>query len=72
MFFVVFFYSELFIRTENTSLQDRFLDCETSVYIACKKCGQVNIFQHLQVLSPVILFVERKETFIFSDESYEE
>ncbi|KAG7227530.1 hypothetical protein INR49_005345 [Caranx melampygus] len=33
-------FSELFIRTENTSLQDRLLDCETSVYIACKKCGQ--------------------------------
>lgn len=33
-------FSELFIRTENTSLQDRLVECETSVYIACKKCGQ--------------------------------
>nr|QYW22326.1 melanoma differentiation-associated protein 5 [Channa argus] len=29
-----------FIRTENTSLQERLLDYETQGFIACKQCGQ--------------------------------
>ncbi|XP_071329655.1 interferon-induced helicase C domain-containing protein 1 isoform X2 [Trachinotus anak] len=33
-------FSELFNRTENTSLQERLLDGETSGFIACKNCGQ--------------------------------
>lgn len=41
----VFFYSKLFNRTENTSLLERLLDYETNGFIACKKCGQVNVLQ---------------------------
>uniref|UniRef100_A0A665TAX5 RNA helicase n=1 Tax=Echeneis naucrates TaxID=173247 RepID=A0A665TAX5_ECHNA len=33
-------FSELFNQTENTSLQEKHLDCETSGFIACKKCGE--------------------------------
>lgn len=33
-------FSKLFIRRENTNLQDRLLDYETNYYIACKDCGQ--------------------------------
>ncbi|KAM9850762.1 interferon-induced helicase C domain-containing protein 1 [Aulostomus maculatus] len=33
-------FSELFIQTENTSLQERHVDYETNGFIACKDCGQ--------------------------------
>uniref|UniRef100_A0A668AZ64 RNA helicase n=1 Tax=Myripristis murdjan TaxID=586833 RepID=A0A668AZ64_9TELE len=33
-------FGKLFIRKENTSLQERLLDYETNVFIACKICGQ--------------------------------
>uniref|UniRef100_A0A672IKR3 RNA helicase n=1 Tax=Salarias fasciatus TaxID=181472 RepID=A0A672IKR3_SALFA len=33
-------FKELFIRRENTSLQERLLDYETNGYIACKACGE--------------------------------
>ncbi|XP_053733606.1 interferon-induced helicase C domain-containing protein 1 [Synchiropus splendidus] len=33
-------FSELFIQTENTSLQERLLDYETNGFISCKECGQ--------------------------------
>ncbi|KAM3861963.1 interferon-induced helicase C domain-containing protein 1 [Diretmus argenteus] len=33
-------FRELFNQTENTSLQKRLLDCETSGFFACKDCGQ--------------------------------
>ncbi|XP_051565549.1 interferon-induced helicase C domain-containing protein 1-like isoform X2 [Myxocyprinus asiaticus] len=33
-------FSKLFIRRENTSLQERMLDYETNGVIACKTCGQ--------------------------------
>ncbi|XP_070770332.1 interferon-induced helicase C domain-containing protein 1 [Enoplosus armatus] len=33
-------FSKLFIRRENTTLQERLLDYETNGFIACKECGQ--------------------------------
>ncbi|XP_074551176.1 interferon-induced helicase C domain-containing protein 1 isoform X2 [Halichoeres trimaculatus] len=33
-------FKELFNQTENTSLQERLLEYETSSYISCKKCGR--------------------------------
>ncbi|KAK2839744.1 hypothetical protein Q5P01_013484 [Channa striata] len=33
-------FGKRFIRTENTSLQERLLDYETQGFIACKQCGQ--------------------------------
>ncbi|XP_035532757.1 interferon-induced helicase C domain-containing protein 1 [Morone saxatilis] len=33
-------FCELFIRRENTTLQERLLDYETNGFIACKDCGQ--------------------------------
>ncbi|KAM7380584.1 hypothetical protein PAMP_003871 [Pampus punctatissimus] len=33
-------FSKLFIQRENTTLQERLLDCETNGFIACKDCGQ--------------------------------
>lgn len=33
-------FSDLFIRRENTTLQERLLDYETNGFIACKDCGQ--------------------------------
>ncbi|XP_056144973.1 interferon-induced helicase C domain-containing protein 1 [Lampris incognitus] len=32
-------FRELFIERENTSLQERLLECEANGYIACKDCG---------------------------------
>lgn len=63
--FCFLFYSELFIRTENTSLQSRrMVECETSEYIACKNCGQVNIFQHFQVLDNLFFMLREKGNFV--------
>uniref|UniRef100_UPI0037E8CDDB interferon-induced helicase C domain-containing protein 1 n=1 Tax=Semicossyphus pulcher TaxID=241346 RepID=UPI0037E8CDDB len=33
-------FSDLFIQTENTRLQERLLDYETNGFISCKHCGQ--------------------------------